>query len=457
MIKRKLVFCSTQVKPNMVRRETINGVEHIIVTSYTLPDDVIMNGILYPAEEIEKSYKSLERTLAPVEHPTDMDGNFISATDPEAIHNFYAGAYNTNVTREGNRIRVDKTINVPQAMTTEKGKRLLDRVEELENNNSPRPIHTSVGVYLDIEPSEEPDFPNGIARGMVFDHDAILLDSVGAAQPDQGVGMAVNSRGVEYEVEHINIDKAPESQAHYFKEFETNQLSMMEILDQLNNAIRGALTAEWMHVVDVVDNQVVFDTNMGTFMVPFVIDNDKASIVGIPIRADKTVTYTPKTNQQEGDQMKEMILNALKEAGVNIEGLTDDQLLSEYATLNANKGKTQPSGPNANQDQGEQGHKDEGADIAAIVANAVAPLADEVKSLKGQLETNAKKERAELVDLVANSEKYKDDFTKEELEKMDDSVLNKMAANCKASYGVYGNMPIVNHSDEDSVKTDLPE
>ena len=119
MPRRILIQCSTPVAKSAVVRRSIDGVEHVVISSKTLPDDIVMNGGLYPADEIAKGFASLERTLAPVEHPTDANGNFISATDPTAIHNFYAGAFNQNVTREDGRVSVDKVINVAEALKTE--------------------------------------------------------------------------------------------------------------------------------------------------------------------------------------------------------------------------------------------------------------------------------------------------------------------------------------------------
>jgi len=37
-----------------IRKERRNGRDKIIVPSATLPDGIVMNGISYPAEEIEK-------------------------------------------------------------------------------------------------------------------------------------------------------------------------------------------------------------------------------------------------------------------------------------------------------------------------------------------------------------------------------------------------------------------
>jgi len=91
-MKKIFLHCSTQVRRDAVRRETRKGVEHIVISSHTLPNNVVMNGGLYSTEEVDAAILSLNRTLAPVEHPTDADGRYISATDPQAIHEYYAGA-----------------------------------------------------------------------------------------------------------------------------------------------------------------------------------------------------------------------------------------------------------------------------------------------------------------------------------------------------------------------------
>ena len=197
--KKKLVFCSSKVNASNIKRESRDGVEHIIITSYTLPPDIVMNRGLYPAEEVTKSFATLERTLAPIEHP-EVNGQFISAADPFAINNFYGGAWNEDVEQmEDGRIKINKVVNVQKALDSDKGKRLLDRVNAMEDGSDNRPMHTSVGVYLEIDPLGEAktnaagDEYDWIARNMFFDHDAILLDSVGAATPSKGVGIGVNA------------------------------------------------------------------------------------------------------------------------------------------------------------------------------------------------------------------------------------------------------------------------
>jgi len=176
-----------------IRTEMYNGREHLVLPSYTLPDNVVMNGGLYPADEIEKSYASLENTPAPVGHP-QIDGEYVSAYHPAAINGYYAGAFNRNVERvldeDGKRYRVklEKWVDVEFAKTNAQGQALLSAIKDK------KPIHTSTGVLLTPEPVANSDKLgySWRAKDMRFDHDAILINETGAATPEQGVGLFVN-------------------------------------------------------------------------------------------------------------------------------------------------------------------------------------------------------------------------------------------------------------------------
>lgn len=423
---RKLVLCSSAVNKTAIRRETIDGAEHIIVGSYTLPDNVVMNGGLYPADEIEKSYMGLERTLAPIEHPK-KDGNFVSANDPYSIHNFHAGAYNANVRREGNRIYVEKVINVQEAMKSDRGKRLLDRINEIETNDKARPIHTSTGLFLEVEKldavmtNDAGQKYSWIAKNMTFDHDAILLDTIGAATPEEGVGMAINAAGDKIEVERVEVIVKPVQK-------EEKQTSVSGIQEQLETLIKPMISHEWLITVDMVEDQYIFETDKGYHQVQFRVSDGTAVIVGIPIRSERTVTYSPKVNEKEGDAMKELILAALAEAGITVNSdISDADLMAEYQKLLANQS---------------QGDDESGAasdDVATVVANAVSaalePVTSELASLKSEIQANADNEKQQYVDLVANSEKYPA-IDAETAKLLPLEKLKEMAGNCGAGYGL---------------------
>ena len=419
-----MVQCASLVNKDAVKREVINGIEHIVISSFTLPDDIVMNGGLYPAEEIANSFASLERTLAPIEHPSDSNGNFISANDPDAIHNFHGGAFNRNVRQENGRIHIDKVINVVEAQKTERGKRLLDRINEIETNEDPRPIHTSTGVFLvpeetdGIKTNEAGQEYTWVATEMTFDHDAILLDNVGAAQPHQGVGIAVNANGEECKVQtfinqDVVFDQTPDE----------NEMSHEEIESALRDAIRKPpLNGDW--VVRVFPSTFIFESGEQLFSAPYTIREKKAIIMGIPLPVERDETFKIKTNEQDDDMCKEAIVNALKDAKVETDGLDDAALLAEYNKLQANQSKGD-----------DDKDKDTGAALAAVVANALKPVTDEIASLKAQLNAKDEGELDKFAEIVGNSDKYPG-IDAANAKKLGIDTLKGMAANCGESYGI---------------------
>ncbi|MBZ7457175.1 hypothetical protein FMJ28_28450 [Klebsiella michiganensis] len=189
------VNITTKVNSQSIRRETYNGREHLVLPSYTLPANVVMNGGLYTQEEIDAHYQGLEGTLAPLGHP-QVNGQFVSAFSPEGINAGHIGAWNRNVKKSGNRIYLEKWVDVARAGESEGGKELLERVAAIERGEDVQPIHTSVAAFLDqLEPNEEQRDTGAewVAKIHSMDHDAILLHEVGAATPEQGVGLMVNA------------------------------------------------------------------------------------------------------------------------------------------------------------------------------------------------------------------------------------------------------------------------
>lgn len=177
----------TAVDNSKIRRETVDGREYIVVPSKTLPPNIIMNGILYPAEETAKHYKALEGTPAPLGHPKNAKGEWISAKDWAAIHTNHVGARNLNVNlTEDGRVEMEKWIDVEYASRTEDGRNLLTAVEEQQ------PMGTSVAIWLMVHPVADGLPYTGRAEYKSMDHDAILIGETPAAGTDQGVGLFVN-------------------------------------------------------------------------------------------------------------------------------------------------------------------------------------------------------------------------------------------------------------------------
>lgn len=536
-MKKIFLQCSTKVAKSNIRRESINGVEHIIITSYTLPSDIVMNGGFYPKEERDKSYKTLNRTLAPIEHPQDENGNFISASDPLAISNYYAGVFNDNAEIDGERIRLEKFINVQEARKSDRGKRLLDRIEEIETSENPRPIHTSVGVFLEQQVLDEPAVNSSgdeyfwIGSNFIFDHDAILLDSVGAAQPHQGVGIGVNHAGEEIEVSKfvlndqqekdftfasndqkwvefaavarwkefasdedypkgflcsneklpfvdvingeafaipkaleeilVNLDniKVSEEEKERIQDVVFEKLGLKPVINSLKNSemsfyeITRKIIAKLnpgddflYYIEEVWNDHFVYGAGDKFFLQEYEVLDGKIEFVGVATVVERKTTFNP-VNNQKGDAMRELMLNALKSAGISVNAdISDADLLAEYSKLQANQ-----SG-NGSDDNG----NDNSSDLEAVVANALKPIAERLESMETKLAANSSAERSQKVDIIVNSGKYPE-MSKEEVEALPDSVLEKFAANCSTSYGIPLSSPSVNSNADAWNSFKMPE
>lgn len=253
-----------------ITTEIIDGREHIVVHGVVpIVDDIVMNRRFYPKAEIKKSYNTLERNPMPLDHPK-IDGKNVSASDPRAVNNYHVGAWFQNVTHADGRVTGDMYVDRQYAENSEKGQRLVERLDDMAAGKNVEPIHISTGLgFRSIATNGESKGKRyrEICTDMQFDHVAILLDKVGAGTPSEGVGIFVNADGSESEIECVNLDEAGEPD---------QESALSIIVNQLKTLLIGA------------------------------------------------------NNKEEQNPVKTMIVNALKAAGKTVDGLTDDQLFQAY-------------------------------------------------------------------------------------------------------------------------------
>lgn len=454
MIK-QAVFIHNKIDSSAIRRITNEfGDEVLVIPSYTLPDDCVMNSLFYPADEIAKSYQTLNGTLAPVGHPVTPDGEYISATDANAIDYFHAGITNRNVQRVvdkkyGHRVYIEKHINIKVAEQTERGRAVLAAVEKGE------PIHSSTGLLLEIEEKEGVHNGKeyyGIARNITADHDAVLLTEEGAATPDDGVGLFVNSHlfkqvsrnGLQMQVNTVTI--------------KTNQ-SNRDKEDKIRNAIQALMPdKDYKWLADWGDDYAVIEVEGGTFKVSYSYIDNKVEIIGDPEPVRRVTTWeaiqnaakklfnrgdkTTTTNQEGDNMFKEHIEKVLKANSIDFSAMTDEQKLAAYeATFKGNAADTK------DETKGEQAKPEGELEVNAAVSELVK--AEVAKLLKANADAAEKAERDTLTsEITANSK----DFTAEDLAAVPVATLRKMAANSKQkrnSFGVAGGQ--VNNSNQSSL------
>ena len=374
------VNVTTKVNSQQIRREVYNGREHLILPSYTLPANVVMNGGLYPASEIDAHYKGLEGTLAPLGHPT-VDGKHVSAFSPEGINVGHIGAFNRNVKKSGSRVYLEKWVDIEVAQRSEGGKRLLDRVASLEAGEDAPPIHTSVAVFLEqLEASAEQQASGAqwVAKINGMDHDAILLDEVGAATPEQGVGLMVNAD--QASVLEVNSGVLV---GESFRERER----------RLEHAARQRFAPgpdDYAWVADFTDSQAVIVQNGGEAKVyGYTVENGKVSFddTGAPVvRQESWVAMLANS----ATKLKNKFFNPQARPVVNEKEGDMPMTAEEKAELT----KEISNAVTAN--------------MATAFADAMKPVSDSVqalqanhKALADQLTANAKAEEAEKRKAVA--------------------------------------------------------
>ncbi|SFA94984.1 hypothetical protein SAMN05216502_104254 [Citrobacter amalonaticus] len=248
------IHVNTKVNSQTIRRETHNGREHVVIPSYTLPANVIMNREFYPEAEITANYQSMEGTIAPLGHPT-VDGRNVSAFSPEGLCTNFIGAWNRNVSLKGNRVYSEKWVDVERAMESQGGQRLMERISALESGESSEPIWSSVAVYREQIPAPEELKKQGadwVVKIHSIDHDAILLDEPPAAGPEKGVGLMVNADQA--------ISLQPNSGALVGESYRERE----QRLERAAKAKFAPGENEYAWVADFTDSQVVIVRNGGT-------------------------------------------------------------------------------------------------------------------------------------------------------------------------------------------------
>jgi len=365
-----------------ITTETIDGKPHIVVRGITpVVDDIVMNRKLYPAAEIGKAYNTLERNPMPLGHPK-VDGKHVSARDVRAVNNYHVGAWLQNVSHTDGRVTGDMYVDRRYAESSEKGKRLINRLDEMAAGTNSEPIHISTGLlYSGIAANGESKGKkyNEIATNMMFDHVAVLLDEPGAGTPDEGVGIFVNAEGEEQELEIVNLadgtspdDESPQDPA------------LKSFFSQL---------------------KAFFSANSNSV-------------------------------KEEANPMKELITNALKAKGIDVEGKSDAELMDAYNQMAADEAKAKADADEKARKEKEEADK-KAKDTATNSEEAPAwfkPFAEKLNTIESGMAVNADKEKVEK--RAAVKAKFQlDDLA---VNALDGAALDGLYAQCQSSIGLNG-------------------
>lgn len=303
-------------------------------------DEIVMNGMLYPADQLARGAKSLEGKPAPAGHPRNAKGAYISAVDGEALFTAYAGAYCANARHEAGRTLVDVRVNAAQAMAHPDGQKLIERLDSAISGTNVDPISVSTGLMA------VPVYANGesmgkkysrVATDIEYDHLALLFNEQPAGSPDQGVGMFLNADGQTEEVETVIVNTEPaDSRSDGLLKWIKRLVGNDDVsFDAISEGLHKLLPdGAWLR--EVFDRYCIWtDANGSLWRQDYSVSSEGSlSFSGTAIQVTRKVEYE-EANNAKGDQVKETILAALNSAGVAVAGLDDAKLLEAYNALQA--------------------------------------------------------------------------------------------------------------------------
>lgn len=353
-------------------------------------DEIVMNGMLYPGDQLAAGVATLEGRPAPAGHPKDGQGRHISALNGEALLTSYAGAVCRNARHDGGRTLVDVVVNEAQARAHPDGLKLVERLDAAINGQNVEPIHVSTGVLVQAITANGESLGkkySRIATNLQYDHLAFLLHEEGAGKPADGVGMFVNADGTEAEIEVVNASADPEDrrgagvlawarqQLRRLLGNSADDLSFDAITEQL---YKGLPDGAWLR--EVFDRYAVWtDGNGKLYRQDYTVSSDgSVAWSGTAVEVTRKVSYEEVTNhqRQEQDPVKPLILAALNAAGVPTEGLDDAALLAAYNKLTAQPVEAKLTAANSK--------------LAELEANAQKAEKAELEQASTQLAANSK-------------------------------------------------------------------
>lgn len=301
-----------------ISEQIIDGDDHYVIKNVVpLVDDVVMNGGMYPADEIKKSYDGLNGNPAPYNHPM-VDGAYVSAHNVRAVNQYHVGSWIENASHDGDKVLVDLKINKVIAERSEKGQELLSRIKALmDNAEGAEPIHVSTGLLLNREQStgqSKGKKYTWVARNMEWDHLAILPPGIpGAGTPDDGVGIfATNGEEIERVTVNLEESTVPDDSAnkinykswlHKAINYITNKsdLSFDNITEQIRSQLKQETGPEvWPYIVAVYDDRAGFEIDGQLYQQFYIVEDDVVKLVGERVKAVYKTELEP-VKSTEGD------------------------------------------------------------------------------------------------------------------------------------------------------------
>lgn len=293
----RLELNAERVKPKMAKLE---DVDYLVVPTVLICEGV-HNGLFYPAEELKKFPQAWNGRPIPVFHPTDNEGNAVTANSPETIEKCTVGKlFNVKWNAKSKKLLGEAWISpVKCAALGEDGAAVLNAVQTSTT------MEVSTGLFVDVMEQTgtwNNETYEGVAVNHRPDHFALLPSGVGACSVSDGAGFP----RVNAEADKVRAMMAQLSSGlRVLREFSLNDKQRL-LRDALTRKY-GSSSKEapsYTYLEDVYEKEVIFsiEGNGQTKLMKVGYSvNGKGEVTIGPDAAEavrRVTSYEPVTNEQ---------------------------------------------------------------------------------------------------------------------------------------------------------------
>jgi Uncharacterized protein conserved in bacteria (DUF2213) len=457
----ELRFYTNKTASQARRHKHTDGKEYLIVPTVAIVDGVVMNGLLYTADEMARYIEVWNGKPLTIGHPADSAGNAISANSPDQHARSIGFFYNAKF--EGGKLKGEWWIDIERCAKL--GGDAQAVVNALEAGKT---LEQSTGLFTDVEETTGVSGGReyfGIARNIRPDHVAILLHETGACSIADGCGSPrTNSQEGEVMdrfVYTINL-----------------KLSLDEQLNQVYEAFYNRFERPdgemMMRPRQVYESSVIAANDEGLWSYPYSRNDDgidfgepvKVEVMYTEVETGKPVNNNLFRNFFSGltDQLKSLIH---KEQGMNeqqqlvsklvtnakcplgeksLEALSLDELKKLDAAIATNDDQ---QGNESAEDAPAQPAQPTPAQLPESITRFAAILdkvgVDKFEAALTNITANADRERADLVAQITTNS----DMTEDDLKGLEVAQLRKFAKVAVPQQNTYFRPGvIVNHHDD---------
>lgn len=379
---------------NKTRVETYDGREYLVAPVNAVKPKVL-NRELLPWEELAYSWKAWEGQPLTINHPKDEEGNDISAhsllvKDKTTIGYFH----NVDLRWEDDMLRGEVWLDIEKCKNL--GGEAKQSIEMVENNEN---VEVSTGYFRELDKKEGVFMGQayiGVQRRILPDHLAILPNDIGACSLGDKCGI------------HQNKNKDPKSNQNLINNGEdVNDSLVNKIVDKLKvifnhkGGNKGMTEEQRNTLIDKITNckDSGFSTNSREMLEG--MEDSQLKTIANGLECDKTSTNNNGEGEGEG------------------EGNNDPK-----PATNSNN-NSEPIVANNGQAN----------EVTTKLLDAVNNLTAKVETLEQGLKANEEADKKKCIDVIVANDS---DFTKEELEKLNLNMLEKLARNAKSDFSLAG-------------------